>query len=165
MKFFLAVVLLGLGGCAFPVISLQNSTVSKYAVVKIDWSGWGATKGELAVVSQIDGVAGNTFPHEKGRSSPNGPVVDYLFLEPGVKDLTLLYNQFALRLFRTGGTNWMSASVAGKAELKPGLYKIGYVVNDDAVTMWLEDSAGNAVTEKGTATMVPVPTSSVYDQD
>jgi len=148
MKTLLALVCLALSGCAVPAVSLQNSEVARYAVVEIDLQAWlgDNERGEFGYVSHIDGVWEEKYPLKKaGRLGANGPLVKYVFLEPGARDLTLVYNRNSLG---PGGRKMWSGGVTEKAEVKPGRYFVKYAVEGSFVTLWLEDSSGAAVTPK-----------------
>jgi hypothetical protein len=148
MKAIFLTVILALGGCAVPVVRIQDSEASRYAIVEVNLEAWlgDNSKGEFAYVGHIDGIWEDRFPNKKaGRLTPDGPLVKYVLIEPGVHDLTLVYNRNSLG---AGGRKIWSGGVTEKAVLEPGRYFVRYLVDGDFVTLWLEDAKGKSVTEK-----------------
>lgn len=93
MKTALAVLCLVLSGCAIAAVPLQDADVARYAVIEIDLQAWlgDNSKGEFAYVSHIDGTWEERYRLKKaGHLGVDGPLVKYLFLEPGTRDLTLV---------------------------------------------------------------------------
>ena len=72
-------------------------------------------------------------------------MIKYLVLEPGARDLTLVYNRN--KLGPSGRKLW-SGGVTERAMVKTGRYAVRYIAEGNFVTLWLEDSNGMAVTEK-----------------
>ncbi len=148
MKNILIASLLALVGCATPIVKLQDSELTRYAVVEVDLQAWlgDNTKGEFAYISHIDGVWEDGYPNKKsGRLYANGPFIKYLLIEPGARDLTLVYNRNSLG---PSGRRIWSGGVTERAELAPGKYFVRYLTDGDFVTLWLEDSTGRLITEK-----------------
>jgi hypothetical protein len=160
MKTLLALFCLALGGCAIPAVSLQDSEVARYAVVAVDLQAWlgDNSRGEFAFVSHIDGTWEDNYPLKKaGRIGADGPIVKYLLIEPGARDLTLVYNRHSLS---PSGRQLWSGGITERAVVKPGRYFVKYQVEGNFVTLWLEDSAGTAVTEKRRSVIAEVVSTS-----
>jgi hypothetical protein len=148
MKTLIFLLCLLVAGCAIPVVALQSSETDRFAIIEIDLEAWlgDNSRGEFAYVSHIDGVWEERYAQKRaGRVRPEGPMIKYLFLEPGNRELTLVYNR---NEFGIGGRKLWSGGVTEKAELKRGRYFVRYSREENFVTLWLEDSSGTAVTPK-----------------
>ena len=147
-QFALIFALLALSGCVTKIVSLSQEETSRYAVIEEDLEAWlgNNSSGEFGFVSYIDGVWEEKYENKKaGRTKPEGPLIKYVFIEPGTRDLVLNYNRN--QLGPTGRTIW-GAGVTERVVLKPGVYRVRYEVEGLYVTIWLEDSSSAPVTEK-----------------
>ncbi len=148
MKYLIGILLLVCSGCTIPVVALKEDESRHYAVVVVDLESWlgSNTHGEFAFVSHIDGVWEEKYPNKRaGRTADGGPLIKYVFIEPGQRDLTLVYNRN--RLLPSGRKLW-SGSVTETAVLKPGKYFVKYQLEERFVYLWLEDANGQPVTER-----------------
>jgi hypothetical protein len=139
---------IALSGCVTNVVSLSQEESQRYAVIEENLEAWLGSngQGEFGFVSYIDGVWEEKYEKKKaGRTRPDGPLIKYVFIEPGTRDLVLNYNRN--QLGPMGRTIW-GAGVSERIVLKPGVYRVRYEVEGLYVTIWLEDSSGAAVTEK-----------------
>jgi len=148
MKATILTLFIALCGCVVPVVTLRDSEISHYAIIEIDLDAWlgDNAKGEFAYISHIDGIWEDQYLNKRaGRLRTDGPLVKYIFIEPGTHDMTLVYNRNALNV---DGRKLWSGGITEKASLTTGRYYVKYNTEGNFVTLWLEDAKGEPITEK-----------------